>query len=353
MSQKLKVTIFYGGFKFVVGGVNFHASSLKLGMQSIGHEVTLITLDDLPGLLKYLPHAIEKIFNLIFFPLGYLYKGTTSKLLFKLFFGRIDSDYLIFEDIYLSWNSPTPSISIMHAVWSDNLQAFHVTSKQASKLKKKEIDKIHHIDHPIITVSEPYLDFLKNTHFNGTLTKKIIPVPHGIDQSAFQNSTVPRLLNTIIYTGALEARKNIIFLLKVFQLLYTKNPSYTLTIIGDGPDRKKVEQFINVFNLPVTLMGRIPHAQVIEELMTHELYLHTSTKESFSYALLEAKLAGLKTFAYAGLQVPAEFIDIKIGNFEINDWFDAIINHHGSPAEIDKNQYTLDRMVEDTLEIGK
>ena len=69
MSQKLKVTIFYGGFKFVVGGVNSHASSLKLGMQSIGHEVTLITLDDLPGLLKYLPHGIEKIFNLIFFPI--------------------------------------------------------------------------------------------------------------------------------------------------------------------------------------------------------------------------------------------------------------------------------------------
>ena len=85
----------------------------------------------------------------------------------------------------------------------------------------------------------------------------------------------------------------------------------------------------------------------------HELYIHTSSKESFSYALLEAKLAGLKTFAYAGLQVPPEFIDIKIDNFEINDWFDAIIKHHGSPAEIDKNQYTLNRMVGDTLEIGK
>ena len=353
MSRKLKVIIFYGGFKYVVGGVNSHASSLKLGMQLIGHEATLITLDNLPGLIKYLPHAVEKIINLIFFPMGYIYKGISTKLLFKLFFGRRDSDYLIFEDVYLSWNSSTPSVSIMHAVWSDNLQAFTVTSKQLSSLKEKEIDTIHNIDHPVVTVSEPYLDYLINEHFNGALNKKIFSVPLGIDQSAFKKISTPKSLYTIVYTGALEARKNTLLLLEVFKMLHARNPLYSLTIIGDGPDRQKVEQFINKFKLPVKMMGRIPHDQVIEELITHELYIHTSTKESFSYALLEAKLAGLKTFAYAGLQVPAEFIDIKIDNFQIKNWFDAIIHHHGAPMEINKNQYTINRMVEDTLEIGK
>ena len=353
MKKKLKVIIFYGGFKFVVGGVNSHANLLKSGMQLIGHEVTLITLDDLPGLLKYLPHVIEKFTNLIFFPLGYIYKGIATKFLFKLIFRNRDSDYIIFEDVYLSWNSSTPSISIMHAVWSDNLQAFQATSKQISKLKEKEIDMIHNINHPVVTVSDPYLDFLTNVHFSGALTKKILSVPLGIDQSAFKEASTPKSLHTIVYTGALEARKNTLFLLELFKMLHARNPHYSLTIIGDGPDRKKVEQFINKFKLPVKLMGRIPHEQVIEELISHELYIHTSTKESFSYALLEAKLAGLKTFAYAGLQVPAEFIDIKIDNFEIKDWIDAIIYNQCAPTEINKNQYTVNRMVQDTLGIGK
>jgi glycosyltransferase involved in cell wall biosynthesis len=352
MRQKLKVSIFYGGFKFVVGGVNSHANTLKLGIQSMGHDASLITLDDLPILLKYLPHTAEKLINLLYFPLGYLYKGIITKLLFKTFFATRESDYLIFEDIYLSWNSKIPSVSIMHAVWSDNLQAFRATSQQLRNLKEKEITTIHNINHPIITVSEPYLEFLVNKHFNGALTKEILSVPLGIDQSNF-TTHMPKSQYAIVYTGALEARKNTLFLLKVFKLLHMTNPLYKLTIIGDGPDRQKVEKFINQFQLPVTLMGRISHEKVIAELLKHELYIHTSTKESFSYALLEAKLAGLKTFAYSGLQVPAEFIDTKIDNFEIKNWFDAIIGDQGAPKQINKNQYTVNRMVDDTLEIGR
>ena len=49
-------------------------------------------------------------------------------------------------------------------------------------------------------------------------------------------------------------------------------------------------------------LGRLDHDSVIEEASSAALiYLHTSVKESFSFALLEAKLAGLSTCAYQGL----------------------------------------------------
>ena len=351
MNGRLKVIIFYGGFKFVLGGVNSHANALKLGIQSMGHEATLVTLDDLPFLLKYLPHLLEKIVNFIFFPVGYIYKGTITKMLFKIFFARTDADYLIFEDIYISWNSTIRSVAIMHAVWSDNLQAFNVAPQQLRNLKEKEINTIHQIHHPVVTVSEQYLDFLINNHFNRELMSAIHVVTLGIDQTDFMVKKC-KVKYAIVYTGALEARKNILFLLRVFKLLYEENSLYRLTIIGDGPERQKAEHFIDQFKLPVTLLGRIPHQQVIQELLTHELYVHTSIKESFSYALLEAKLAGLKTFAYSGLQVPIEFIDTKIDNFDINDWFDAIIGDQSAPKQFNSNRYTVTRMVEDTLEIG-
>lgn len=344
MKDHSKIAIFYGGFQFVVGGVNSHARTLTDNLNSNGHHAATYALDDLPFLLKYCPHITEKFINLFFFPLGFIYKGKITKILFKFFFGKRKFDYIIFEDIYLSWNSSIPSITILHAVWSDNLQAFKTTSKQLNKLKKQEIKIIESIKHPVATVSQPYLDFLLYDHFRGKVNKGIFEIPLGIDQKNLINISIERDPNSIIYTGALEARKNVLFLLEVFNLLYKANNSYKLTIIGDGPDRALVEDFISKLNLPVKLLGRIEHDEVIKELQKHNFYLHTSTKESFSYALLEAKLCGLKTFAHKDLQVPSEFIDVKIENFEIKSWFNEIIKGQNLSKNINFEKYSIERM---------
>lgn len=85
----------------------------------------------------------------------------------------------------------------------------------------------------------------------------------------------------------------------------------------------------------------------------HEIYVHTSTKESFSYSLLEAKLAGLKTFAYSGLEVPPEFIDVGLDSFNIDKWVEAIYENSDKINKIDKEKYTINRMVNKTLSLAR
>jgi glycosyltransferase involved in cell wall biosynthesis len=190
-------------------------------------------------------------------------------------------------------------------------------------------------------------------HFSGKILKPIHHLPLGINQSDFVDSRkIPSINKKIIYIGALESRKNVIFLLEVFKKLFEFDNDYALTIIGDGPDRNMVEKFIATYNLPVRLLGRISHMAVVDELFQNNLYLHSSTKESFSYALLEAKLAGLTTFAYSGLQVPSEFIDIKISDYDVDQWFDAIRNNNSMPAKIDSNKYTIEAMTSNTITIA-
>ena len=68
----------------------------------------------------------------------------------------------MYEDIYISWNSTIPSITLLHAIWSDNLQAYNVMNNKITKLKNIEINNINNIKHSISTVSEPYLKYIKN-----------------------------------------------------------------------------------------------------------------------------------------------------------------------------------------------
>ena len=131
MSDKKKIQIFYGGFKAIKGGVNSNSTTLTKELENF-FDVSLHTLDSLPFLIKFFPHIIEKTINFFFLPLGFYYKGICTRFLFKLFFDK-KVDYRIFQDVYLSWNSNIPSITILHAVWSDNLQKFSIKKKKIRK----------------------------------------------------------------------------------------------------------------------------------------------------------------------------------------------------------------------------
>ena len=84
MKDKKKIQIFYGGFKFIKGGVNSNSNTLKEELQK-NFDVSLYTLDNLPLLVRFFPHAIEKVVNFFFLPLGFFYKDICTSFLFKFF----------------------------------------------------------------------------------------------------------------------------------------------------------------------------------------------------------------------------------------------------------------------------
>ena len=177
---KKKIQIFYGGFKFIKGGVNSNSSLLKNYLKK-KYEVSLYTLDSLPIFVKFFPHLVEKVINFFYLPLGFYYKDLFTRFLFKFFFNKKNIDYRIFQDIYLSWNSNVPSITILHAIWSDNLQKYKLEKKNTLALKKKEIKKINSIDHNLCTVSKPYKKYIMKKHFTNNIKKKINIVELGIN----------------------------------------------------------------------------------------------------------------------------------------------------------------------------
>ena len=351
MLKKKKIQIFYGGFISVKGGVNIHSNLLKNQLKK-KFKVELISLDSIPFPFKYLPHLIEKFFNLFILPLGYFYKGLITRFLFKLYFNK-NSDIRIFEDIYISWNSKIPSVTMLHAVWSDNLQKYDLSHKTIKKLKKKELNKINNINHPIGVVSGPYLNYIDKIHFRKKINQKLNIIELGVEKIPKKTKSSK---NSIIYVGALETRKNIFLMLKIFKKIYKSNTKYKFTIIGTGPDEKKALDFCNKNNLPVKFMGNRKTSEIFKELQKNNYYLHTSSKESFSLSLLEAKICGLTTIAYKNLEVPKEFIDVGINDFDANTWSKKILQFNKTKKinkKFNYKKYLIDNTARKLISLSK
>jgi len=343
-------TIYYGGFAFRGGGVFMHAKLLGAELQRTGWRVDIVTLESLPSVLRYLPHLVEKTINLFSPPMGFYYKGRTTRFLYRFFLDR-NADLRIFEDIYLSWSSPIPSITLLHAVWSDNLQSISASPKAIARLVKVEEAAIDAIAHPLATVSVAYRDFLVANLRGSSRLAGVGVVPLGVDLADFQGAIgADRVAKSMVYCGSLEARKNVMFLLRVFRQLHDADGDYELTLIGNGPERPELEHYARAHSLPVTFRGRLGRNEVIGELRRHSLYVHPSVKESFSFALLEAKLVGLKTIAFEGLEAPTEFIDVPVASFEENDWLRAIRSAEQVVVkDVDAEAYSSRTMLARTL----
>jgi glycosyltransferase involved in cell wall biosynthesis len=349
-----RALVFYGGFRGRGGGAFMHALSIEKELVAMGWQVRLVSLDSLPCFLRYLPHLVEKVINLLAMPLGFYYKGRITRLLFRLFI-REFADFYLFEDIYLAWNVSVPAITELHAVWSDNLQAFSVSDVKMQRLVRKEAEVINQLAHPIATVSQRYRDYLETRHFaKSPLARRLEVIELGLDTSRFPTapSLRPRRNRSLAYCGSLEQRKNVAFMLEVFKRVVVADPSASLTIIGDGPDRAKLESQAAALGLNVDFKGRITHEQVISELQQHAIYIHTSTKESFSFALLEAKLCGLRTFALAELEVPEVFIDEGFSSFKADQWAARILAINSPPDMSRFPSFSAKRMAVRTLELA-
>ena len=344
------IYIFYGGFQKNAGGAFLHSKTLNDFFLDQNFSSKIITLDNLPILVRYLPHLAFRLCLLIYPPYAFHVKGKITGYLYKTFFaGRADTN--IFEDIYLAWESSKPSLIILHAVWSDNLHSFALSEKAQKKLKQFEEETILTRSIKTFTVSEQYRSYLVEDHFDNLRLDDIGVIPLGRDLPEDTSLDEGHTENkkTIVAMGLLEKRKNFRFLLHTFKEIHTIDHEYKLTILGaDGGELSFLKEYARKHKLPVAFLGKLGYRDALNELRKHHIYLHTSSKESFSYSLLEAKLLNCVTIALGDLQVPEEFIDIKLPEFDRQLWTKAVFEASGVSSDF-QNNFSVDAMGKKTV----
>ncbi len=166
----------------------------------------------------------------------------------------------------------------------------------------------------VIKVVTPYLNsVLKYLHYltavsdsgaeyaAGLTDQPITIIPNGINLDKYQSALVPKVDQplTILYIGRLERRKGVRYLLQAFRLLAQENSELRLQIVGDGPEREKLELLAEDLRLPNTsFLGFVSEELKLQLLGEADLFCTPAIfGESFGIVLLEAMATGTVSVA--------------------------------------------------------
>jgi 1,2-diacylglycerol 3-alpha-glucosyltransferase len=145
-----------------------------------------------------------------------------------------------------------------------------------------------------------------------------LKVPTGLAGSALLTSV-----------GRLGREKNILFLIRAVARLMKRGENVHLIMIGDGPDRKEIEDEIDRLGCEsaVTLTGYLDRTEVLSLIKLSALFVFASQTETQGLVLLESMAVGTPVVALHGPGV-TDLMDGDIGGCatspDIEQFVDAV-----------------------------
>lgn len=131
--------------------------------------------------------------------------------------------------------------------------------------------------------------------------KEVYILPNGVDTTSFNESKNKSNDNTteIVYIGSLLPVKGVEYLIEAINILHQTHPKISLTIVGDGSNRRSLEQIVKKHGLEQNIIftGKISHEDVPNRLNSNDIFVLPSISEGMPNVLLEAMAAGLPIVA--------------------------------------------------------
>lgn len=218
------------------------------------------------------------LFNLTLLPaLFRTYRRTDFQVL------RVHSPYLTGIGCYLFKRFVAPNLLLIATY-------HHLENRFLHRLIDRVL--IHRYDH-IFTVSEYTKRALIEQY--GVSADTITVIWNGVAQEYFDIVRHPHTDTKmrLVYCGLLIKRKNLSFLLRA--LHHARLSNAHLTIIGEGPERNKLEtlaQDLHITNC-ITFAGTVADDTKKRILAESDLFVFPSRMEGFGLAVAEAMAAGL------------------------------------------------------------
>jgi phosphatidylinositol alpha-mannosyltransferase len=118
-------------------------------------------------------------------------------------------------------------------------------------------------------------------------------IPNGIDLKKYKPVKVtkkPEDGKTILFIGRLERRKGAQYLIQAYSQLIQSSPDVKLVIVGDGPERERLELLVEDLHLlNVSFLGHVSEELKVQLLNEADLFCSPALfGESFGIVLLEA-----------------------------------------------------------------
>jgi len=145
-----------------------------------------------------------------------------------------------------------------------------------------------------IVLGERFKADLLRWEFDGPIHTETTVVPDECLAAAPTPLGTEKLRTNLLYLSRVEIAKGVFELLEAYQILKKKNPAYTLTIAGDGPDLEALKARAQEMGLAdVSFPGYLSGAAKVEAYRRGGVFCFLSYTEGMPNAVLEALAMGL------------------------------------------------------------
>ena len=275
----------------------------------INDKIKITYLTDLKPNKEEFKHALKKcniikIFKEGFKSLKILY---LRKKLMVNYIKKCNSDIIIStRDIHNLWLGKYGNKTSLKIGWEHNHHQNNI------KYINKIIKSVSNLDYLVLVSNE------LNEFYKDKVKCKTIFIPNSIDY--YPNKFSKKDNFNLISVGRLSFEKGYLDLIDVFEIINKKQNNIQLNIIGDGPERKKIQEKINKYNLKnVTLHGYKDRNYINNILSNSSLNIMCSYTESFGIVVLEAGVYAIPTIAFDSAKGVCEIIKNGINGYIIKD----------------------------------
>lgn len=313
----MRIGLFTDTYPPFINGVSTSVEMLKNALEKKNHEVYLVTVND--SSIKYDYDEENRILKIPSIPIG-LYDYRLS---------RIYSIKMI--NLIKSWNLDVihshtelgigicarlvakqfniPLIHTYHTMYKD--YTHYVTHGHFDKSSKKIVEYLTKFycdttaTELIVPTNKTYRLFKENYKFE----KNIHIIPTGIEVDRFfkenvnkkevdrlrKNLNLSKRDTVIIFVGRLAQEKNIEFLLNAEKKIINNHSNIKLLIVGDGPDKEKLEMFSRKLGIEknVIFTGKVAWDDMPVYYQLANFFATASKTETQGLTVIEAMAAGI------------------------------------------------------------
>ena len=277
------------------GGVNQHVQHLARQLRALGHEVKELA----PASQRRVAvEHYERIGGVVPIPAN----ASVARINLNLSNTRRVMEILsreAFDVIHLHEPfMPALPFTLLRVSRTANVGTFHAYARRNLGYYYAKGVLGHYLPrlHAAVAVSPPARDFVR--HYFPAVDPVVIP--NGVDTDRFRPGHPPiRHLRddcvNFLFVGRLEKRKGLPDLLRGFERAHQREPRTRLIIVGEGPMKHRLEQYIQQRRVPnVVLAGRVPGEVLPRYHATADVFCAPATGgESFGIVLLEAMASRL------------------------------------------------------------
>lgn len=159
---------------------------------------------------------------------------------------------------------------------------------------------------------KPEIHYLVGNQFD----TKILSIPNPVTLPPIASNATFHKKEKVVFVGRLVEDKGVNYLMQIWAQVEPMTSEWTLSIIGDGPLRGKIEEFIQHYGLTrIQLLGA--KADVSPYLEESSILMMTSIFEGWGLVLTESISRGCVPLAFGSFASLTDIIDHQINGYII------------------------------------